>query len=291
MENSLDNDQGLRVVTKWLIALSCICTISQGEIFAQLPHFNVVHTIDYELNYRSDTNSKVFKQAYFVLQAGTKQSRFYDKKLQIQDSIVKAVLMDFGNTESASKAIAQKPAPHFKYIIDKNLLSGEVTFWESFLLNGVIHYKDTFNTTLWQIIGDTGRFGSFKTIKASCTFRGRKYSAWFVPEIPIQDGPYKFCGLPGLIVEVMDENNDYHFKMLSMAETSNQNLPLFHMYSQSKEVSRQRFLQQKSIFESNPLLGFTDLPNWVTVSEESKRAMMNIASERKKKNNNPIELN
>ncbi|RTZ46452.1 GLPGLI family protein [Chryseobacterium arthrosphaerae] len=36
----------------------------------------------------------------------------------------------------------------------------------------------------------------FNTQKAVCDFAGRKWTAWFTADLPIQDGPYKFYGLP-----------------------------------------------------------------------------------------------
>ena len=46
------------------------------------------------------------------------------------------------------------------------------------------------------------KIGEFETQKAETFIFGRKWTAWFSPEIPIQDGPYKFRGLPGLIVKI-----------------------------------------------------------------------------------------
>ena len=47
--------------------------------------------------------------------------------------------------------------------------------------------------------------------KATATFRGRDYEAWFTPEIPVNDGPWKFFGLPGLILKVTDAENIFSF--------------------------------------------------------------------------------
>ena len=49
---------------------------------------------------------------------------------------------------------------------------------------------------------------SFKLAKT--TFKGRNYFAWYSIEIPINSGPYKFNGLPGLVVELFDSKKHYH---------------------------------------------------------------------------------
>lgn len=44
----------------------------------------------------------------------------------------------------------------------------------------------------------------YKCIKATTRFRGRDYTAWVTKELPINDGPWKFYGLPGLILQIED---------------------------------------------------------------------------------------
>lgn len=41
--------------------------------------------------------------------------------------------------------------------------------------------------------------------RARCAFRGRNYEAWYAPEIAVSAGPWKFGGLPGLILAIKDD--------------------------------------------------------------------------------------
>lgn len=47
-------------------------------------------------------------------------------------------------------------------------------------------------------------------------FAGREWTAWFTSEISIPDGPYKFYGLPGLILKISDKTNTHSFEMISV---------------------------------------------------------------------------
>lgn len=49
---------------------------------------------------------------------------------------------------------------------------------------------------------------------------GRQWIAWFTSEIPLSEGPYKFGGLPGLILEVADSEGDYRYTCIGIANLS-----------------------------------------------------------------------
>lgn len=63
----------------------------------------------------------------------------------------------------------------------------------------------------WEILSEKKTIGEWPVQKATTEYLGRKWIAWFSTEIPIQDGPYKFHGLPGLIVSIEDADHDYQF--------------------------------------------------------------------------------
>lgn len=64
----------------------------------------------------------------------------------------------------------------------------------------------------WSLQKETKIIGKFKCKKATTYFRGRNYIAWYTEEIPINSGPWKFSGLPGLILEVNDFENLFTWK-------------------------------------------------------------------------------
>lgn len=63
----------------------------------------------------------------------------------------------------------------------------------------------------WQLTNDFKEISGYKSQKAITTFRGRNFEAWFTSEIPLAYGPWKFRGLPGLILEVYDQTGSVYF--------------------------------------------------------------------------------
>ncbi|CDF81158.1 conserved hypothetical protein [Formosa agariphila KMM 3901] len=63
----------------------------------------------------------------------------------------------------------------------------------------------------WQLTNEEKQLDNLKVKKATLSFRGRNYTAWYCEEYPVQFGPWKFHGLPGLILEISDETKMYHW--------------------------------------------------------------------------------
>jgi GLPGLI family protein len=61
----------------------------------------------------------------------------------------------------------------------------------------------------WSLSEGQNMILGYKCQKAVCNFRGRNYIAWYTTDIPLKSGPYKFGGLPGLILAISDTKNEY----------------------------------------------------------------------------------
>ena len=52
--------------------------------------------------------------------------------------------------------------------------------------------------------------------KAICQYHGRTWTAFYATDIPISDGPWKLCGLPGLILRAYDHSNSFIFNCVGI---------------------------------------------------------------------------
>ena len=80
------------------------------------------------------------------------------------------------------------------------------------LLNDLFSLKST-DKMNWKLLNDTKVDGQYKLQKATTTFGGRNWIAWFSKDVNLSEGPYKFRGLPGLIFEIEDDKKNFIFKL------------------------------------------------------------------------------
>lgn len=73
----------------------------------------------------------------------------------------------------------------------------------------------------WELLNENKQIGGYSCEKAKTTFRGRTYEVWYTPEIPISTGPWKFNGLPGLILSVKDLMGIYSWDITSITTIHN----------------------------------------------------------------------
>ena len=86
-------------------------------------------------------------------------------------------------------------------------------------LNQKTHYfADTLFPMEWNTTEENKMIGGIPCLKAETRFKGRGYTAWYAPTITISDGPWKLGGLPGLILEAYDDEDNWHMTLLGNSE-------------------------------------------------------------------------
>lgn len=116
-------------------------------------------------------------------------------------------LDNFFNEMSTGKYRAR-----FTYSIYKNYPKGMLSYTDKVLPTFFL-YEEDMKSFQWRLINDQDTMNGYYVQKASMQYGGRIWNAWYSPEMPISDGPYKFSGLPGLILKISDSHEHYVFEM------------------------------------------------------------------------------
>ncbi len=143
----------------------------------------------------------------------------------------------------------------FNYKIYKNYPEGKITYTEFFPMD-YYKYEEPLNAMNWEITGDRENIGIYSAQKAITNYAGRNWEAWFTSEVPVNDGPYKFNGLPGLILRIKDSRNHFVFEIKDIAIPQEQ-YPLFFQKVTFINTERSKFHS----FERNPVLSIQIIPD------------------------------
>ena len=120
-----------------------------------------------------------------------------------------------GNYEVKTNEDAFEPY----YKIDHN--KKELYFFALMIGGSKFFIKDSYNDLRWNVSTDSKQIAGHNCIKATTTYRGRNWVAWFTPDIPLPFGPWKLHGLPGLILEAHDTTNEYAIIALKIQPKEN----------------------------------------------------------------------
>ncbi|WP_153397123.1 GLPGLI family protein [Chryseobacterium vaccae] len=123
--------------------------------------------------------------------------------------------------KSFSKLKLKKPIEptFFEYFIMKDIPEQKVHYYERAAGKPVYYQED--RPVKWEITNIVEKQNGYSAQKAIVNFGGRTWTAWFTKDIAISDGPYKFSGLPGLIVKLEDDKGDYKFDLVKKIMVNN----------------------------------------------------------------------
>ncbi|MFC6268673.1 GLPGLI family protein [Frigoriflavimonas asaccharolytica] len=139
-------------------------------------------------------------------------SRYYSYGIYERDSTMQAEMskqlkMATNGSNISFKSISTSSKATIKSVVNKSYPNFAISSNEKMGMNT---YKVTdARNIIWKIQPEKMMVGKFNAQKATTEMYGRRWTAWFSTELPFQDGPYKFHGLPGLIVKIEDETKSH----------------------------------------------------------------------------------
>ncbi|AZI53864.1 GLPGLI family protein [Epilithonimonas vandammei] len=251
----------------------------------------------YEYKFISDsTNVDDVKTEMMFLDTTKDGSKYYSYTVFNSDSIMKVDL---------EKQLAATGSINVKSDMRKGDVRYSVTkTYPDYKIN--LHRRlgmDAYNISddrkiNWKILSEKEKIGEWNAQKAEADFAGRHWIAWFTTEIPIQDGPYKFRGLPGLIVKIEDKTGSHKMELKGIKNiTGNVDINVFEV--KEIAVNLKQFQKVLKEYENDPTKGIKQIQMGGTsiILTGKDGTSTKIAKEQEerlkariKKDNNRIEL-
>ncbi|MCX8523310.1 GLPGLI family protein [Chryseobacterium formosus] len=247
----------------------------------------------YEYRFIPDsTNVSEVKSEMMNLDVSDEGSQFYSYDKYSSDSLRRAEIRKMASNGGAISISADAGKGSVNYKISKKYPGYNVFFHNRVLLD---NYKVAEERKInWKISSEKQKIGEWNTQKAEADFGGRHWTAWFASDIPIQDGPYKFHGLPGLIVKLEDKTKSHVFNLQGVKNIKELSKDIIS----DKNISINQKQYDKLIrdFEKDPTSGLKMIQSggitikMVEGQNNHMKEMEQRQIEKIKKDNNRIEL-
>jgi GLPGLI family protein len=250
--------------------------------------FSQTHRFIYELNKKTDSTQDHYKKENVVLDITGNEVQYYESYAMVMDSINNrspfCCSFSYNSIARLKRKLASDTNNNY-YFLDED--------YYVFQSNDPI---------VWKLDPETKTQGEWKLQKATAIFGGRTWEAWFTNDIPFPEGPYKFKGLPGLVIEIWDSKNNFHFELAKIEIPKNPNTNIVETLFSKKtiSVSFEKYSQPMLNYYNDPHYNFRNMEEgtWsigITDGTETKTkdGLNKVTKELQedwRKNNNPIEL-
>lgn len=238
------------------------------------------------------TNVSDVKNELMNLDVSKSGSKFYSYTVYQSDSLMK---IDLDRQLAATGSLNIKSDNRkglVRYTVSKKYPKYEISLHNRIL-------RDQYNVSeerpiVWKITSEKMKIGEWSAQKAEADFAGRHWYAWFTTDIPIQDGPYKFHGLPGLIVKLEDQTLSHRFTLQAVKNISSTPEEIFG--ANEIPVNAKQYSKLLKDYENDPTKGLKQMQmgGAIMIMKDGQNSNMKEQEgrikERMKKDNNKIEL-
>lgn len=193
----------------------------------------------------------------YVLLTNTQESKFYSPRTEQIDSLCSTPEGEAKFKEMQRAAVLggdydNVPRRDGSMYVVKSTEPGNIKVYDT---AGTEQYivEEPLENIEWTLVEDSVKnVLGYDCLMATADYHGRKWTVWFTPELPVQAGPWKLAGLPGLILEADADNGVYSFVATGIQNTDRPIIPVY-LADRYEKISRKDFLKAKRSFLDNPL--------------------------------------
>lgn len=188
--------------------------------------------VTYSYRFQMDTIRGQHFYDRHILEIGERTSHYFSAYADKSDSLVYKARMTPGSPSGMRSTAWMKRDEKERY----------EDFWMNHPTSGVLSvltgvymreylYEEPLPQMVWAMEDGQEVILGYTCQKAQTEFRGRTYEVWFTPDIPTRYGPWKFNGLPGLILRAQDREQLFVWEAIGLESPRNR---LIYRYDPQK---------------------------------------------------------
>ena len=154
-----------------------------------------------------------------TLRVGKTSAMFYPTKRMWADSLLQT---NYALYEKLHREMNPTDQSEYKPIggiatefLFRNINDGEPLVYRK-IAGDAYSYIEPTDHPAWELTSETKDIMGYNCQLATCNYRGRIWNVWFCPDIPINEGPWKLFGLPGLVLEANDIKSHYTYNAIGL---------------------------------------------------------------------------
>jgi GLPGLI family protein len=240
------------------------------------------YEIIYKYSYQENKEDTINIQSEDMVLKLSKNFSYY---ISYNNFKLRNMLSELKNSNS-TPVIKSRPKSKILYTIIKDYKRDKIIF-SDLIAQDIYSFNKPLDKFNWVLHEEETEILGYTCKKATTSFAGRDYIAWYSTEISISDGPYKFQGLPGLIFSIYDTNNHYKFNILSI-QKDNIFFDTKDEFYNHIEISEKDYKEVKKKYREKPSSMMNS--GGMTFPKELLDKADQRAKEKFKYENNPLEL-
>lgn len=228
-----------------LLCLDSMAQLPQPALSRDYSERAQIDDINLRVTYSCRTRRVLHVEDYSsdiqVLEIGNKYCRYYSKYAELKDSLY---LVSHNSVNLGKDSEGNMIEPTYEDVYWDYPGKGDMSVYTRFVRK-TFEYTEEIPEIVWTLTPYTDTILGYSCVEAKAEFRGRNWTVWFASDIPVNYGPWKLSGLPGLILKAEDDDKFFTFEAIEIASEPSQ--------SMMKYTERAQKCKRENVMELNDL--------------------------------------
>ena len=199
---------------------------------------SIVFKVNYIYTFK-DTKERKSGTDEMVLEIGKQYTAFHSRWRVERSRIYQQYRHETTDQQLARTANMPRFRTFYSFYTDYPEKGVTTTSYNSF---NIFECEEIIEPIEWKYIDGDSVILGHDCLKAEGMFRGHKWTVWFTPDVPMEYGPWKLRGLPGLILYAEHDSGFFKYEAIELGKC--EGLAMFHQNNKKPIKSTAKEIQE-----------------------------------------------